>query len=206
MPATARPLKAPAERVPVRERLLAAADELFYEGGIHSVGIERILERAGVAKASLYDTFGSKDALVQAYLEARDEARRARIEAALARHPTARLKLLGIFDAAADYMGDARYRGCAFARASAEQRPAGGLKVACDSARGWLRDLFASLAREAGARQPETLARQLVLLYDGAAVGGLMEGGAEPARIARDAAEVLLDAAMPARGADRKSH
>jgi hypothetical protein len=142
---------------------------------------------------------------VQAYLEARDESRRARIEAAIARYDTARQKLLGIFDAAADYMGDARYRGCAFARASAESRPVGGVKLACDSARHWLRELFASLAREAGARQPETLARQLVLLYDGAGVSGLMEGGSEPARIARDAAEVLLDAAMPARASDRKS-
>ena len=51
----------------VRDRLLAAANELFYQEGIHTVGIERVLERAGVAKASLYSTFGSKDELVRAY-------------------------------------------------------------------------------------------------------------------------------------------
>lgn len=192
-------------RVPVRDRLLAAADELFYESGIHAVGIERILDRAGVAKASLYDTFGSKDALVHAYLEGRDEARRARIEAALLRHESPRLKLLGVFDAAAEYMADSAYRGCAFARAAGELPPAAGMKRVCDSARGWLRELFAGLAREAGARQPETLARQLILLYDGAAASGLLDRSPEAARIARDAAEVLLDAAMPARGGRRKA-
>src|SRR5690349_17893078 len=110
---------APRERVSARERLLAAANELFYEGGIHSVGIDRILERAGVAKASLYDTFGSKDALVQAYLQGRQSARRARIEARLTRHAVPRQKLLAIFDAASDTMSDSHYRGCPFARAAA---------------------------------------------------------------------------------------
>ena len=81
---------------PARERLLAAADELFYEQGIHTVGIDRIIERAGVAKASLYSTFGSKDELVRAYLESRDESRRVRVQAvvgtvALARCASIRL-------------------------------------------------------------------------------------------------------------------
>ena len=52
-----------------RERLLTAASELFYDEGVHTVGIDRVIERAGVAKASLYNTFGSKDELVRAYLE-----------------------------------------------------------------------------------------------------------------------------------------
>ena len=54
-----------------RERLLAAASELFYAEGVHTVGIDRVIERAGVAKASLYNTFGSKEELVRAYLESR---------------------------------------------------------------------------------------------------------------------------------------
>ncbi len=53
------------EPLSARERLLAAANELFYEEGVNTVGIDRIIERAGVAKASLYNTFGSKDALVR---------------------------------------------------------------------------------------------------------------------------------------------
>src|SRR5690348_13294799 len=56
-----------------RERLLDAASELFYAEGIQSVGIDRVIERAGVAKASLYSTFGSKEELVRAYLDQRGE-------------------------------------------------------------------------------------------------------------------------------------
>ena len=102
------------DRRPARERLLAAADELFYEGGTHAVGIDRVIERAGVAKASLYDNFGSKEELIRAYLEARHEARKARITARLERYATARERLLGVFDALADVMAQPSFRGCAF--------------------------------------------------------------------------------------------
>src|SRR6202167_328812 len=71
--------KAPPARLSARERLLAAADELFYENGINLVGIDRVIEHAGVAKASLYDCFGSKEELIRCYLQARGERRRARI-------------------------------------------------------------------------------------------------------------------------------
>ena len=63
--------EAGAVRPSARERLLAAANELFYNEGVHTVGIDRVIEQAGVAKASLYNTFGSKDELVRAYLETR---------------------------------------------------------------------------------------------------------------------------------------
>src|SRR3954467_8319110 len=95
---------------PARDRLLAAADELFYEGGIHTVGIDRVIERAGVAKATLYDTFGSKDALIRAYLEARHEARKARLTAWLERYEDPRERLLGVFDALADLMKSKGFR------------------------------------------------------------------------------------------------
>jgi len=76
-----------------RERLLAAANELFYEEGVHTVGIDRVIERAGVAKASLYSTFGSKEELVRAYLQARAEERQRRISAVIAKHDDARARI-----------------------------------------------------------------------------------------------------------------
>src|SRR4051812_8677137 len=79
-----------------RERLLAAAEQLFYEEGINTVGIDRVIERAGVAKASLYDCFGSKEELIRSYLLARHEARQARIAKKLATYATARDRLLGV--------------------------------------------------------------------------------------------------------------
>src|SRR6201999_3605924 len=82
-----------------RERLLAAASELFYREGIHTVGIDRVIERAGVAKASLYNTFGSKDELIRAYLEQRRAGAEARVNAAIEKWSTPREKLLAIYAA-----------------------------------------------------------------------------------------------------------
>src|ERR1700674_2096878 len=73
-----------------RDRLVAAADELFYAEGVHVVGIDRIVERAGVAKASLYSIFGSKDELVRAYLEEHFHDRQRRVARILAAHETPR--------------------------------------------------------------------------------------------------------------------
>jgi len=183
------------ERRSARDRLLAAADELFYEGSIHTVGIERVIERAGVAKASLYDTFGSKEELIRAYLEARQAARKARITARLATCATPRDRLLGVFDAMEELMSTPGYRGCAFNRAAAESKPGTPVKGACDDARNWMRDLFTGLARDAGAADADHLASQLVLLYDGASVSGQMGAGGSAAAAAREMAALLLDAA-----------
>src|ERR1700712_3287820 len=86
------------DRVSARERLLDAADELFYEEGVNTVGIDRVIERAGVAKATLYKTFGSKEELVRAYLARRHQRRSSRITAGIARYMEPRQRLLGVFD------------------------------------------------------------------------------------------------------------
>src|ERR1700761_3792366 len=166
------------DRRPARERLLAAAEELFYEEGFNTVGIERVIERAGVAKASLYDCFGSKDELIRAYLLARKEAREARIEAGLERFQTPRARLLGMFDLLGEVTLQPNYRGCAFARGGSEAR-SGRVRSVCADPRQWLRDRFASLAREAGAADPEALARQLVMLYDGASIAAQFDAATD---------------------------
>src|SRR6201997_5640034 len=81
-----------------RERLLEAANELFYDEGIHTVGIDRVIERAGVAKASLYSTFGSKDELVRAYLRGRAATRQKRVSERIARTEDPRQRILAVFD------------------------------------------------------------------------------------------------------------
>jgi AcrR family transcriptional regulator len=184
--------------VPARERLLAAADELFYEEGVHSVGIDRVIERAGVAKATLYSTFGSKDGLVRAYLEARHAARRERITRELARYDTARERLLGVFDVLADLFAEPGYRGCAFVNASAEAQPGSSVERVSDDYRDWTRSLFEQLATEAGVPDPKQLARQFRLLYDGATTSARMDHDAGAATAAKAAASALLDAALAA--------
>jgi AcrR family transcriptional regulator len=188
-----------------RERLLAAANELFYEEGVHTVGIERVLERAGVAKASLYSTFGSKDELVQAYLQARAERRRRRISERIARHEDPRARILSIFELMGELAAEPTFRGCAFYNASAEgpRKETKTSRIGTDH-RTWTRELFTELARDAGAADPARLARRLVVLYDGAMVGASMDRDPSAPAVAREMAEVLLDAEVPARAGKRR--
>ena len=184
-----------------RERLLAAANELFYTEGVHTVGIDRVIEQAGVAKASLYNTFGSKEELVHAYLEGRHASVAARITESIARYDNPRDRLLGVFDAQGELFAEPGFRGCAFASASAES-PGDLVAQAADAYRGWVRGLLTDLARAAGVPDPERLGRQLHLLYDGASQSARMDHDPSAATAARAAAETLLDKALsPAQGA-----
>ncbi len=187
-------VQAPA-RLSARDRLLAAADELFYEGGVHSVGIDRVIERAGVAKATLYAVFGSKEELIRAYLTARQVARQQRLARGLARYDNPRDRLLGVFDVLGESIAQPGFRGCAFVNASAEASPGSAAVQVSGQSRAWLRGLFAELAQAAGAADPDRLARQLELLYDGASVAGNMDRDPAAAAAAREAAGILLDAA-----------
>ncbi len=182
-------------RPSARERLLEAADELFYEEGIHIVGIDRVIEKAGVAKASLYSTFGSKDELVRAYLNRKYEQRRARITEWLTRYDTPRDKLLGVFDALGDSIAQPGYHGCAFANATAESSRGSVAEQVTQEYRGWIRTLFTNLAADAGAADPATLAAQLHLLYDGVNWAARIDRDLDAAGRAQAAAATLLDAA-----------
>ncbi|HEX4698037.1 MAG TPA: TetR/AcrR family transcriptional regulator [Actinomycetes bacterium] len=196
MSTTAAPTSSASAGAPsARERLLAAADELFYAEGVHTVGIDRIIEHAGVAKASLYNAFGSKDELVRAYLERRRERRKQRITDELARHRSPRAKVLSVFDILGRIGSAPGYRGCAFYNASAESTPdAAAVQVNAEQ-RAWTRALFTGLVREAGVRRPDALAAQLVLLYDGATASMYLDHDPSAAAAAKAAAAVLLDAA-----------
>ncbi len=185
-----------AEQLSARERLLAAANELFYEEGVNTVGIDRVIERAGVAKATLYSAFGSKDELIRAYLEQRYQARRERTLSALEHIETPRERLMAVFDVLSESLAQPNYHGCAFVNASAEARPGSPIETAVDGYRSWLRALLTKLAGEAGAADPERLAWQLHLLYDGASVSARMDHTPRAAFPARLAAEALISAAL----------
>ena len=180
-----------------RERLLTAASELFYDEGVHTVGIDRVIERAGVAKASLYNTFGSKDELVRAYLEGRHTVTSARITRYLERYSDPRDRLLGVFEAQGELFAEPGFRGCAFVSASAES-PGEAVSRAAGEYRGWVRELLTGLAREAGVPDPEKLGRQLHMVYDGASLSARMDRDPAAAVAARATAEELLDAAIAA--------
>jgi AcrR family transcriptional regulator len=179
-------------RLSARERLLAAAGELFYANGINTVGIDRLIEHAGVAKASLYDCFGSKEELIRSYLEERSRIRQARIEERLSKYDRPDEKILSIFDLLGELASQPEYRGCAFVRASADAHSSVKVRIVCDQSRAFILGKFTDLCREAGAGDPELLAKQLVLLYDGAAISAHMDGNRNAVAIARALAAQML--------------
>jgi AcrR family transcriptional regulator len=186
------------ERASARERLLAAASELFYAEGVHTVGVDRIVQQAGVAKATLYTLFGSKDGLVRAYLSARHDRTRERMTRELAaRYKTPRERLLGVFEVQGLSFVEPGFRGCAFVGANAEAPDGTSIKEITENYRGWVRSLFLDLAKEAGAADPEQLARQLVLLYDGAGISAWMDHNPDTAQASTSVAAALIAAAVP---------
>ncbi len=180
--------------------MLAAADELFYAQGVHVAGVARIVEKAGVTKASLYNTFGSKDELVRAYLENHFRRRQARIAAILAANPTPRERILAVFAEVEGLLARSAFRGCRFISAAAESQPGEPGEVVAEKYRAWLWSLFTDLAKEAGARDAKQVGRQLFLLYDGA----VDQDRDAAAKAVRSAVIALLDTAIPPKASRRR--
>lgn len=181
---------------PGARRVLDAASQLFYERGIHAVGVDTIAETAGVTKKTLYDRFGSKEALVVAYLQHRDARWREHLAEHLDRVPQPGVeRILAIFDAAETWSLDNGAKGCSAINARAEIGDGhDGHPVFPEVARqkAWLLDVFADLCREAGDEHPDATAEALMLLYEGAIVTLGMETFANPFRVARRVAQSLL--------------
>jgi AcrR family transcriptional regulator len=192
-PCTAVPLDAD---MPVRDRIMATACRLFYEEGIQAVGIQRIIDEAGIAKASLYAHFASKDELVAAYLEEKGKAARAMLGSHVDNPRLGpKAKVLKFFDLMVDTAADPAFRGCPFHNASAEVADrAHPIRVAAGTQRQWLLDAFGALARDIAGSGPagERLAGALMVLYDGAAATSVIDGNPAAARHARWAAEKML--------------
>jgi AcrR family transcriptional regulator len=194
----ARTRKAESETLPVRERLLNSASRLFYREGVQAVGIERLLEDADSAKASLYSNFGSKDALIAAYLERQAAASREKIEERLRAFDGPKAaRVLKLFDMLSEWTKEKDYRGCPFQNASSELTdPHHPARAVIEKQRAWLVDLVRRLVLEAGVRPADPLSQALVVLYDGAIAGTMVHRGGAGPRAARWAAERLLSAAL----------
>jgi AcrR family transcriptional regulator len=187
------------------ERLLEAAAALFDREGIRAVGVDRLVAEADVARASLYQNFGSKDALVLAWLTKQDELDRATYDRALraaARSaggpadPAARVR--AFFDLAVTSTRRRRYRGCLYVNALTEfPDDDHSVHLLVGEHRRWMREEIADAAAMAGAADPAEVARSIQLLYDGGLVGAKTARSVEPIRLAERLAIGLLDAAVP---------
>jgi AcrR family transcriptional regulator len=177
-----------------RDRILDTAFRLFYARGIKAVGVDLIIAESGVAKATFYKHFPAKEDLVLAYL---DKVWTGQLRAAAeAAGPAPADQLVGLFDALGTACRRDGYRGCAFINAAAEAQPGSAVHdrtVAHKRAvLSWMRDLAAA----AGAPDPDGLARSLALLLDGGLADGALAAAPEAAAAAKDAARLLVDAAL----------
>ena len=188
-----------AKRPSARQRLLDAADRLFYAEGVHTVGIDRLIDEAGVAKGSLFYNFSGKDELVAAYLAGRDQRRRERIARHQAGLDDPVEKLLAVFDSLQEAVDSPTYNGCPFANANAEAPPGSVEAEALRTFRGWLSDLLLDLCTEAGFADPGGVAARLQLLYDGAVANSQLDRHPDAVRMARELAAMVL-ASAPTEG------
>jgi AcrR family transcriptional regulator len=177
-----------------RERLIAAAYDLFAEEGVSQVGIDTILARSGCAKASLYGHFKSKDDLALAFLDRREELwTRAWLEAEVkSRSTDPGKRLLAIFDVFDGWFRKRGFEGCSFVNVLLESRPGSPVHRSASRHLGKIRSIVHGLALEAGLAEPDTFAQAWHMLMKGSIVSAC-EGNRNAAREARQAAQLVLD-------------
>ncbi len=181
-----------------RQRIMEVATELFYREGVRAVGVDRIIEESGVAKATLYRYFATKDDLITAYL---DEQNRLywewfdRIIAACEGSP--REQLYAYFEALQVRQKRNNYRGCAFINISTEfpQLAYPGHRVSIEH-KNTLRNRLHQLAVAARANDPALLAEQLLLVVNGASASATLFGEPTTAFQAKSVARLLIDAQL----------
>ncbi len=183
-----------------RDALLDTAEGLFARHGYRAVGIDTVLAAAGVAKMTLYKHFRSKEELIAAVLERRGNAIAAGLAkriAAAPEEPGARL--LAVFDWLEQAVRSPQFHGCLFIKAASEYPAAEDLpRQAAEAFKQACRDRLEGLCRDLAVADPEGLARQLQLLFEGALVVAFLQRTPLAAADARRAAEALLASAPPA--------
>jgi AcrR family transcriptional regulator len=181
-----------------RDKILLTASELFYREGIRAVGVDTIVEKSGVAKTSLYRWFPSKDALVAAFLEDQDRRFWQWWDKVLARHPGApHDQLRALLAGMVKRIGSPQFRGCPFMNTAAEFADADHPgRLVARANRQELRRRLTDLATRLEARDPASLANQLVLLVNGAYAGAQVLGEVGTRQELVEAAETLIAAQL----------
>jgi AcrR family transcriptional regulator len=180
------------------DRIRESAQELFYREGIRAIGVDEIVNRAGVTKPSLYRSFASKDELAAAYLQDYEASFWQRFDEGVAMHPDdARAQLLVYLEGLAQRASKAGYRGCGLTNAAVEYPEPGhpARKVAEANKRAF-RDRLTEMAKQMGARDPRALGDGLLLLIEGVYASGQLFGKGGPVRALVGIAEKLIDASI----------
>jgi AcrR family transcriptional regulator len=187
-----------ADPADIRERVLRTASALFYRQGVRAVGVDLVVEEAGVAKTSLYRHFGSKDDLVAAFLAREDRDFWNSWDRVAEQHNRdAMAELDAHMEWIAERIGRPNYRGCPQINVAAEfpevDHPA--RRVAADHKRE-LRRRLRGVAERLGVERPDELAGQLSLLVNGAFVSSQVLGPGEALPLLRQTAHALVRVAL----------
>ncbi|WP_028801070.1 TetR/AcrR family transcriptional regulator [Streptomyces sp. 142MFCol3.1] len=179
-----------------RATLLASATGILYERGLDGVGVTELCRAVGASKETLYRHFGSKDGLVQAVLAERsDRVVRWLTDAVQAAGPDPHAQLAAVFDELSGWYRQPGFRGCAIVNA-ATQRHVPPARTVADRHLGRYRQLLTDIAQRSGARDPNRLGRQLLILLEGATVvADHHDPDGSAAEDAKQAALALLSAA-----------
>ena len=181
-----------------RERILATADRLFYEEGIHAVGIQRIIAEAAVTRVTLYRHFPSKDDLVAAYLARRSDHDHRQVDGIIEAHPDdPRRALTELATALTRDDFGAVTRGCPFINASAEFVGSHPARVQAHEIRTWVTARLEELLRRLDHRDPRATAQQLMMVRTGAVVSGALDTNERLGDDFLQAWEKLIDDGLP---------
>jgi AcrR family transcriptional regulator len=179
---------------PARERILETAYDLFARRGVRDVGIDEIIERSGVAKATLYRHFPSKDVLVLAFLDRREQLWTHDFveEGAKERGGTPEEQLLAIFDVFDGWFRSKDFEACSFINVLVELGPRHEVGKASIDYLENIRGVVRSLAEEAELRDVESFARSWHILMKGSIISAT-EGDVDAAKRAQKLAALLID-------------
>jgi AcrR family transcriptional regulator len=181
--------------ISAKERLIETALKLFHRDGFHATGIDKILAQANVSKMTLYKHFGSKEDLILAVMEVRDQRFRQWLaERTLIAAPNPQQRLLMVFDALAEWFEGDDFYGCLFINASAEYgNPQDKIYQSAIRHKQLVTQWLIDLTREASATNPQALALQLMMIMEGAIVTRQAANDKNAAAIAKDLAKKIVE-------------
>lgn len=174
-----------------------AAGELFYREGLHAITADRVADQAGLTKPTIYNLFGSKDALVFETLQRRGEQIRQHIERRVAGHDEPEEKLMAVLLVHAEMLTSEGFHGCPLVIAAVQAPESAQARELANAHKAWLHGLLAHCAKRAGLKSPDMLASSLVLILEGAAAMSAVQPPETVARHARAASRALIAAHTP---------
>lgn len=176
------------------EKILNTAEDLFYQEGIQSVGIDKIIKEAGVAMNTLYKYFPSKDILIEQYLKNRDIKWRAWFNSYIKDNISLKENILSLFDALDTWFNQSSFRGCAFINGSGElgETKPYIYEISKFHKESIYNDIY-KLFKKSNIQNADKLSKQILILIEGAIVTAYINNDKKSAVYAKDTARLILE-------------